>query len=102
MSEIMTTAEALEVTKLPAMPKGRSLWKDGLHRLKKDRLAMISIGIVAFYAVVALLAKFGVIASTWNVAIGEKYMAPSLDSIEMLFGTDIFGRSVFYKTIQGT
>ena len=27
---------------------------------------------------------------------------PSLDSIEMWFGTDMFGRSVFYKVIHGT
>ncbi|MGZ3696698.1 MAG: ABC transporter permease [Bdellovibrionota bacterium] len=85
-----------------AEPKGRSLWKDGFHRLKKDKFALVCIGIVVFYGLVALLAKIGAIATPWDKVVGEAYQAPSLKSLELLCGTDIFGRSVFYKVIQGT
>jgi peptide/nickel transport system permease protein len=58
--------------------------------------------IVVFYALLALLAKFGLIASPWDKTIGAAYAPPSLDSLPMILGTDIFGRSVFYKVVHGT
>jgi peptide/nickel transport system permease protein len=85
-----------------AIPKGRSLLKDGLHRLKKDRFAMLCLVIIVFYAAVALLAQLGVIATPWDAVVGNSYQPPSFDKLELWFGTDIFGRSVFYKCIQGT
>jgi ABC-type dipeptide/oligopeptide/nickel transport system permease subunit len=84
------------------MPPGRSLLQDGLRRLKKDRLAMVCIGIVVIYAMTALLAKFGLIATPWDATVGASYEAPSLKSVPLFFGTDNFGRSVFYKVLQGT
>jgi peptide/nickel transport system permease protein len=92
----MPTLETNEV------PAGRSLWNDAIRRLKKDKLAVVCFWIIIFYSIVALLAKFGLIGSNWKVEVGPHYAPPSLDSWAMLFGTDIFGRSVFYKTIQGT
>ncbi len=101
--EIITSAtDAVAVSSSNALPKGRSLWRDGYQRLVKDKMAVASFFIIVFYAFVALLAKLGVIASTWNVAIGPKYLPPSTESIPMWLGTDIFGQSVFYKVIQGT
>ncbi|MBI4925776.1 MAG: ABC transporter permease [Bdellovibrio sp.] len=83
-------------------PKGRSLWEDGLYRLKKDKFAVFCFYIVVFYALIAVLAKIGLIASSWNQTIGEAYLPPSIMSFKFWLGTDIFGRSVFYKVIQGT
>ena len=34
--------------------------------------------------------------------VGDSYQSPSLNSIKLLLGTDIFGRSVFYKVLHGT
>lgn len=84
------------------VPAGRSLWNDAWRRLKKDRLAIVSMVIIVLYAMLALLAKFDLIASPWNREVGGSYQAPSLSSIELWLGTDIFGHSVLYKTIQGT
>lgn len=81
---------------------GRSLWRDAFHRIKKDKIAVICIGIVLFYSLVALLAQLGWIAWPWDQVVGTPYHAPSLRSVELLLGTDIFGRSVFYKVLQGT
>ena len=84
------------------MVQGRSLWKDAYHRLKKDRIAIACVFCCVFYSLVALFAKVGLIASPWDRVVGAPYQAPSLSSVELLLGTDIFGRSVFYKVIQGT
>jgi peptide/nickel transport system permease protein len=84
------------------MSHGRSLWKDAYYRLKKDRIAICCLAMVAFYAIIAILSGIGWIASPWDRVVGTAYQPPTFDSIELLLGTDIFGRSVFYKVIQGT
>ena len=80
----------------------RSLWNDAWRRLKKDRLAILSITIVIVYSLIALLARLDLIATPWNKVVGASYEAPSLRSMDLWLGTDIFGYSVLYKTIQGT
>jgi peptide/nickel transport system permease protein len=75
--------------------------REAWRRLRKDRLAMVCLGIVVFYALMALAAHWGWIASPWDATVGQSYEAPSLRSIRTIFGTDLFGRSVFYKTIHG-
>ena len=79
--------------------KTNSLWKDAFVRLAKDKLALASLVIVLIYFLIALLSSMGLIASTWSQEVGASNMAPSLDHI---FGTDIFGRSVLQKVIRGT
>jgi len=82
--------------------EGRSLWKDALDQLKKDRLAIACIGMVLFYALIAVLTQLGIIATPWDKVVGASYQPPSFGSAELFFGTDIFGRSVFYKILHGT
>jgi ABC-type dipeptide/oligopeptide/nickel transport system permease subunit len=82
--------------------RGRSLWGDAWIRLKKDRLAIFALTIIIFYSLMALLAKFGLIAEPWDAEVAAAYSPPSLAGIKTIFGTDIFGRSVFYKMIHGT
>jgi peptide/nickel transport system permease protein len=101
-SENIHTENSTSLTQVQFSLYGRSLWKDGWVRLKKDRLAVFCLMIVLFYSLIGLMAKFGIIATPWDRVIGAPYLAPSLDSLEMILGTDIFGRSVFYKVIQGT
>lgn len=79
--------------------KQNSLWKDAFKRLAKDKLALASLVIVLIYFLIALLSSMGLIASTWSQEVGASNLAPSLDH---LFGTDIFGRSVLQKVIRGT
>lgn len=82
--------------------KSSSLWGDAWIRIRRDKLAMIALAIIIVYALVALASKFGILASEWNKEIGGAYAPPSLDNIKTLLGTDIFGRSVLDKVIQGT
>lgn len=79
--------------------KTNSLWKDAFGRLAQDKLALFSLVIVVIYFLVALLSSMGLIASTWSQEVGASNLPPSM---EHLFGTDLFGRSVLQKVIRGT
>lgn len=81
--------------------KGRSLLSDAMVRLKRDKLAVACFVTVVVYCIVALLAKFGLIATPWDTQIAASYAPPSFDSFAMWMGADIFGRSVLYKAIHG-
>ncbi len=76
-----------------------SLWHHAFRTLIKDKMAVISLTIVVFYAVLAVLSALGIVAAGWSEEVGPSYAPPSAD---YLFGLDIFGRSVLDKTIKGT
>lgn len=86
----------------PSEAKGRSLWSDAWDRMKGDKATMACLFLIVLYGLVALAAKAGLIAGTWNESVGTAYAPPDLSSIKTCLGTDIFGRSVFYKVIHGT
>ena len=86
-------------------PKGRSLWQDGLRRLRRRKLAMLSFAVVLSYFLLAgsiylaELFDWKVGPTLWEQETGGSYEAPSSTNI---FGTDIFGQSVLRKTLYGT
>jgi ABC-type dipeptide/oligopeptide/nickel transport system permease subunit len=103
----------------PNPVKGRSLWADGIRRLRKRTFAMICLGVVLVYFVLAgmifLNDVFGwdLKAFQWNQIVGPSYQGP-LDSYEWtpegevaartgktLFGTDFMGQSTLRKTVYG-
>ena len=100
-----TTAEAtidtasIATFKKPA--KSRSLWADAWDRLKKDKIAVGSLSIVVFYALIALFSGVGLLAADWGAEVGPSYAAP-FENWNYIFGTDIFGRSVLTKLIHST
>ncbi|MFP5490240.1 MAG: ABC transporter permease [Bacteriovoracia bacterium] len=77
----------------------KSLWADAFSRLVKDRWALISLVIVVTYALVAVLATFGIGVPDWHSSQGVEYLPPSG---QFWFGTDLFGRDVLAKVIHGT
>ncbi len=79
--------------------KENSLWKDAFKRLTKDKWALISLIIVLAYALVAIMAALGIVASDWAREVGAGNLPPSS---EHWFGTDMFGRSVLAKVVRGT
>lgn len=93
-----TNTVALSVEPKTQAKASKSLWQHAFSTIIKDKLALVSLIIVAFYFLVALLTFLGVIASDWGLEIGPSYAPPSADYI---FGTDIFGRSVFLKMVKG-
>ncbi|MDO9182587.1 MAG: ABC transporter permease [Bacteriovorax sp.] len=78
--------------------QSKSLWRHAWSTIIGNRLSCIALIIVVFYFTLALLTFMGVIAGDWGKEIGPSYSPPSA---EYIFGTDIFGRSVFLKMIKG-
>ncbi len=79
--------------------QSKSLWQHAWGQLLSDRMALIALTIVCLYSLVALLSAVGLVASDWVKEVGPSYAPPSF---QYWFGLDLFGRSVFYKTIKGT
>ena len=99
--------------------KGRSLWADGIRRLRKRTFAMICLGVVLVYFILAgaifvnELFGWDLKAFQWNRIVGPSYQAP-LETYEWtpegktetasgktLFGTDFLGQSTLRKTVYG-
>lgn len=89
--------KTLDISNNKKLKASKSLWSHAFHTIINDKLACTALLIVVFYFVVALLTFLGVIAADWGKEIGPSYSPPSADYI---FGTDIFGRSVFLKMVK--
>lgn len=111
----------MKTTEQSGMPpsKGRSLWADGLRRLRKRRLAMLCFWVTMVYFGLAGFVFVSEIAGwknalvRWDQDVGPSYQAPLADyewtpqdgektSDWSLFGTDFLGRSTLRKTLYGT
>lgn len=79
---------------------GRSLWQDAFIRLKRDKVAMICLGIIVFFLGLALLCSAGLVFTNYaTVDNANTYLPPSS---QHWFGTDIFGRDVLARAAHGT
>jgi peptide/nickel transport system permease protein len=67
------------------------------RKLRKDRWAMVCMGIIFSYLVVAILVKFGWFANEYSMRVGEKYLEPSGESWKLWLGTDRQGRSIIVR-----
>lgn len=87
------------------LPKGQSLWSDALRRLRKKKLAMFCLVIIAAYISLtgfiyaAELFHLEVGPTRWDEKVGSEYEPPGAKNI---MGTDFLGRSVLRKTLYGT
>jgi ABC-type dipeptide/oligopeptide/nickel transport system permease subunit len=99
----MQTAEVLppsiQVSSLEASP-GVSLWFDAYRRLKRNRVAMVSLVIVLLYIAIGLLARFGLLFPSVSITDNSNVYAPF--SWQHPFGTDIFGRDILARSVHGT
>jgi len=86
--------------------KSQSLWADAWRRLKKNRLAMVCLGLVVFFT---LLAVYGEITYRYHdikdvtpaykmTDLDMAYQAPSM---RHWMGTDGLGRDVMARLVQG-
>lgn len=110
--------------------KGRSLWADGLRRLRKRRFAMVCFVIVMIYFATAglifldeevdkqrqgdrITTELDIPLFRWNESVGPSYAKPgeayewideenqTTEKRKAFFGTDFLGRSTLRKTIYG-
>jgi peptide/nickel transport system permease protein len=70
-----------------------------LRKLLRDRFAFAALLVILFYAMTGLLALFHLAATHYNDAVGPAYAPPGP---HYLFGTDVLGRSVLERVVQGT
>jgi peptide/nickel transport system permease protein len=67
-------AAAPPVTEIPRSPSASA---EAWTRLKRDRVGMVSLYVVAAFMVLVLLAQFGVIASKWHEESGLPFAPPT-------------------------
>lgn len=81
------------------MKKSTSYWQDAWRRLKKNRVAMVSL-----YIIIALIlfAFIGPIFSQYDYAQQLRGMENLAPSFEHPFGTDKHGRDILVRTMYGT
>lgn len=77
-----------------------SLGARAIRQLKKKKMVLACFGIIAVYLIVAFLGMLNWLPD-YQERIGTGYSAPDF-SLAGIFGTDVFGRSVFYKLLAGT
>ncbi len=91
-------AEKLE--KLDA-PKGRSLTADALHRLSRNKAAVVSIVVLVLIILTAFIAPYFVPWGYSEVDWSAIRKPPDFDKGHY-FGTDQNGRDLLARTLQGT
>ncbi len=78
---------------------GVSLWTDAARRLRKDRLAMVAFVVIVLYVIVGIASEFSLFGDFNEQRPDATYHPPSA---EYLFGTNVFGQSVFARVAKGT
>ena len=100
MVEAVLGAEE-DVRRVPDMEefeKGSSLWRDAWHRLKRNRLAMISLFIFIAIAVFCVVGPF---LSPWDSEQQDLLRGAGGPSAAHWFGTDTLGRDLMVRTMEG-
>lgn len=96
----MDNAGKAAIAALGKAPVGESLTQRAFKKLLKKKFVVLCFGVTALYLLVALLGYANLLPD-FQQRVGGSYEAPSLGFAKIL-GTDIFGRSVFYKILIGT
>jgi peptide/nickel transport system permease protein len=99
--------------------KGRSLWADGIRRLRKRTLAMVCFAIILVYFILAGLIYLNeafdwkISLFDWRQSVGPSYQKPWVafewtpegketpQTGWTFFGTDFLGQSTFRKMLYG-
>ena len=78
------------------------MWTIALRKVFTKKIPLVCALIIFLFVLVAALAQFFGFASSWDIPVGAQYLPPSFGQFNLLLGTDMLGRSVVYKLIQGT
>lgn len=73
----MTQALQIPVAS-PAPEVSSGLWALGWKRLRRDRVGMISLTIVAIYVLICLGGMLGIVGANWRHEVAKPYAPPSL------------------------
>jgi len=72
-----------------------------INYLVRDKWAVLSGVVIIAYVILGLISNFKFADYALTATVSNSYLPPSFDSIELIFGTDLFGRSVLLKTLCG-
>lgn len=87
-----------EKDKLVTMGENTSYWKDAWRRLKQNKIAMVSLGVIVLVLIFAIIGPF-LSPYTYGQQIrGNENIFPSLGHP---FGTDMLGRDLLVRTMVG-
>ena len=84
---------------LPSIEKSTSLWMDGWIRLKKNTLAIVSLGILVLFCAVALLTP---IIAPYGYEEQDLLLGAAGPSLAHPLGTGIFGRDMLTRVMYGS
>lgn len=95
----MSTIEKTVKEKTVVVEESTSLWQDAWIRLKKNRLALISLYVLITISVMSIVVPF--LSPYSYEEINFSAMSASPPSAKHWFGTDVLGRDMFTRTMWG-
>ena len=99
MAAIPSTVEASEEQLLAAeIGDHVTLAQDAWRRLRRNRVAVIGLGIIVLFIVVALISIVWTPYPTWQQALGPTYQGPTLTHP---LGLDDYGRDILSRVMGG-
>ena len=78
--------------------KGTSLWEDAWIKLRKNRLAIVGLGLLVFLCVISLLTPW---IAPYGYEQQDLLMGATPPSAEHWLGTDVFGRDMLTRIMYG-
>ncbi|QKS73370.1 ABC transporter permease [Paenalkalicoccus suaedae] len=79
-------------------PKPESPWKDAWRQLRKNKLAMVGLGIITFFITIAIIAPLLTTQTVSQLNAADRLSPPSA---QYWFGTDDLGRDIFTRIVYG-
>ena len=95
MSEHVETVQAVQVIR---EEKVVGPWKEAWRTFKKNKSALVGLGIVLFFALIAIIGPFIAMQGEDEIDLSVRLHAPSS---EFWFGTDDLGRDVLSRILHG-
>lgn len=96
MAELAKNTADLSIT--PAVEKIVPPWKEAWQAFYKNKLAVIGLGVVLFFVIIAIFAPWIAPYGFKEQVMAERMQAPSS---KHWFGTDDFGRDIFSRVLYG-
>jgi len=89
-----------------------SLWFVAFRQIARNKLALTSLVVIVIYVIIGLGVQLGFVAKDYNTKhkapmellsgdVKMMFLEYAHPSVQFWFGTDIFGRDVFQKTLYG-
>jgi peptide/nickel transport system permease protein len=96
MQEIIKTRQFKQVK---GVEEVHSPWLESWRRFRKNKLAVIGLGIIAFFVIIAIIAPLLAPEGINDQKLAERLQSPSSNH---WLGTDDFGRDILSRIIYGT